>query len=68
MDPQFISIETVAKSMIDTKYKQECLKFSFYFLSGGNLCVQYDMETAYLTCMLLDFCTLHLHVAHLFLH
>jgi len=27
----------------------------------GNLCGQYDNETVYLTCMLLDFCTLHLH-------
>ena len=25
-------------------------------------------ETLYLTCILLDFCTLHLHFAHLFLH
>jgi hypothetical protein len=33
----------------------------FTFCAGGNLCGQYDTETVYLTCMSLDFCTLHLH-------
>jgi len=37
MDPKFISIDPAAKSMIDTKYEQECLKFSFYFLCRWKL-------------------------------
>jgi len=40
MDPQFISMDPTAKSMIDTKYEQECLKFSFYFIWGWEvMCV-----------------------------
>jgi len=39
MDPRFISIDPVAKSMIDTKYEQECLKFSILlsFRVGTNV-------------------------------
>ena len=63
MDPCLISIDLIAKSMIDTKYKQELLKCSFYFCAGG----EHDTETVCLTCMLIDFCDLHLHFHSSFL-
>ena len=35
--------------------------FPFTLCAGENICGKYDTETVYLTCILLDFWTLHLH-------